>query len=87
MNNNSWRIGENFTAIHDEDSFSTQMNHQTFKEFINKLKDLKVEDRNIINNAIALLEDQRDTINFVSEKCKVGALTHIENVVNSKLGY
>ncbi len=83
-----WKIGENFVVINDDENFSTNMDEKSFDNFIVKLKNLygvSGDNDQVITNTITLLKSYRDVINLVSAKCKVGALTEIENTVNGKL--
>lgn len=82
-NINRWKIGEDFVTI-EEDNFSDNLNEIDFNKFIKSLGAIQVEN-NVIKNSTVLLQSYRDTLNYISQKCKVGALTDIENAVNKKL--
>lgn len=85
---NRWKIGENFVLMNDSEEFSTNLTEDQFNNFISKLKTLygiSGDNDIVVNNTISLLRSYRDIINLVSVKCRVGALTEIENAVNSKL--
>lgn len=85
---NRWKIGENFVVINEEEDFSTNLTENKFNNFILDLKKLygvSGDNDQVVSNTILLLKSYRDVLHFVSQKCKVGALTEVENAVNSKL--
>ena len=82
-----WSIGENFTVINEDQKYedSFDINQTNFDNLIRKIKSLSEFKNQDIKNCILLLEDYRDSLNYISNKCKVGALTDVENLVNKKL--
>lgn len=86
MYDDKWSVGKNFVILKEDAEVTTNMNNDSFNLFIKNLKQTKSEDINLINNAVKLLEDYRESLNYISKKCKVGALTDIENLINKKLG-
>lgn len=82
---NKWKIGENFVVIKEEDELPENLSEAEFNNLIKSLKNVKDVDNSAVKNSATLLRDYRDVLNYISQKCKVGALTEIENLVNKKL--